>query len=244
MKKLEALTLAKAKNAWQEEVKNSPALDEVHHSNLKEISDYQYALEEATIIAITDRKGTIKKVNNNFCKISKYTEQELIGQDHRIINAGYHSKLFFQDLWATIASGKIWKGEIKNKAKDGTFYWVDTTIVPFLDETGKPYQYLATRSDITHRKEAEAYLLQRTAELGIAIEELAFQNDEKGNRHAELLIANVELAYQNDQKEQRAADLIMLSADLKSQKEELKIANDLLMKQEEKAGSSTANFYS
>lgn len=230
-------------------------LDQRYQSNLKEISDYKYALDEATIVAITDKKGIIRKVNNNFCRISKYSEQELIGQDHRIINSGYHTKTFFKTLWTTISSGRIWKGEVKNKAKDGTFYWVDTTIVPFLDDMGKPYQYLAIRSDITRRKEAESYLIQRTAQLGtankalgfqndekenraaelvIANEELAFQNNEKGDRHAELLLANIELAYQNDEKERRATDLIIISRDLESQKEKLKSANDLLRKQEER----------
>ena len=143
-------------------------LEELLENNFKEVSDYRYALDESSIIAITDQKGIIKKVNSNFCKISKYSEQELIGQDHRIINSGYHSKEFIRDLWLTIANGKIWKGELKNKAKDGTIYWVDTTIVPFLNEQGKPYQYLAIRADITERKKIEEYLLQRTAQLEIA----------------------------------------------------------------------------
>lgn len=118
----------------------------------KDISDYRFALDVSSIVAVTDHKGVIQHVNENFCKISKYTKDELIGQDHRLVNSGYHSKEFIHNLWVTIANGDIWKGELKNKAKDGTFYWVDTTIVPIVNEQGDRFKYMAIRTDITQRK--------------------------------------------------------------------------------------------
>ncbi len=133
--------------------------------SMKEISDYKYALDESAIVAITDQKGVIEHVNNNFCAISGYTKEELIGQDHRIINSAFHPKEYIRGLWKTIANGQIWKGELKNKAKNGRYYWVDTTIIPFLNSDGKPYQYVAIRSDITQRKQAEEELHQKTKQI-------------------------------------------------------------------------------
>ncbi|MFB2918754.1 response regulator [Aerosakkonema funiforme] len=141
-------------NDITERKKSAEAFDKM----LRELTFQKLAVDRAAIVAITDRLGNITYANDKFCEISQYSREELIGQNHRILKSDYHPPDFFKELWSTITRGEVWQGEIKNRAKDGTFYWADSTIVPFLDSKGKPYQYLAIRFDITKRKQAQEAL--------------------------------------------------------------------------------------
>jgi len=146
---------------------------------LKDLQDFKAALDEHTTVVITDAGGKIIACNDRFCAISKYTRAELIGQDHRIMKSDHHPREFFHDLWTTICQGRVWKGEIMNRAKDGTLFWMDSTIVPFLKADGTPYQYVAIRTDITERKLADeeirmlgAHVQKRAVQLEVANKEL------------------------------------------------------------------------
>jgi PAS domain S-box-containing protein len=152
-------------------------------ASFKEIGDLKSALDQHAIVAITDPQGKITYANDKFCAISKYSRAELLGQDHRIVNSGHHSKEFIRDLWTTIEHGRVWQGEFRNQAKDGSLYWVDETIVPFLNDQGKPRQYVAIRTDISERKVAEEKILQLNVELEQRVIE----------RTAQLQAANEEL---------------------------------------------------
>lgn len=163
---------------------NSSVLGTIDFS-IEQLRDLKAALDETAIVAVTDRRGFITHANDHFCKISKYTPEELIGQDHRILNSGYHPKSFFKELWRTIGNGQTWHGEICNRAKDGTLYWVKTTIVPFVDEVGKPYQYISIRTDITAQKNIKK------------ITHIAYHDDLTGLPNRRNLIKRIENEFTN-----------------------------------------------
>ncbi len=146
------------------------AAEDQLRKSVQELRDVRQAIDEHAIVAITDQRGIITYVNDRFTEISKYSREELVGQDHRIINSGYHSEEFIRNMWVTIANGRVWKGEFRNRAKDGTFYWVETTIYPYLNEQGKPYQYVAIRTDITEQKNQQEVIMARAAELATVAE--------------------------------------------------------------------------
>lgn len=145
-------------NAYREEISQEQENKQISPNYVRELENIKFALDRAAIVAIADVKGIIIEVNQKFCQVSGYSQEELIGQSYQLINSGYHSSEFFSQLWSTISAGKVWHGEIKERAKNGSYYWVDTTIIPFLDENQQLYQYLAIQFEISDRKQIEEEL--------------------------------------------------------------------------------------
>src|SRR4051794_35742635 len=143
------------------QTKNCKSVEEELQRSIRELTEIKFALDESSIVVVTDDDGTLIYVNDKFCEISGYAKEELLGQDHRIINSGHHPKEFFKGLWETISRGQVWHGEIKNRAKDGTHFWVDTTIVPFMSEKDGEHRYVVIHHDITKCKLAEKRLREQ-----------------------------------------------------------------------------------
>ena len=132
---------------------------------MAEFDDMLKALDRSTMVTITDADGKLLFVNQLFCDVTKYSKEELIGaKPHELLNSGFHDQAFYDDIWNTLKKGDAWKGDVKNKAKDGSFFWTLTTIMPFLDDAGKPYKFIAIRRDITDKVEADERLKVTLAE--------------------------------------------------------------------------------
>jgi len=144
--------------------------------SLIEQKNLLYALNKHAIVSITDTTGHITFANEKFCEVSQYSKAELIGKRHNIINSGFHKKSVFRDMWATIVSGSTWQGEIKNRKKDGSYYWVESSIIPFLDKNKLPYQYIAIRTDVTHIKNIEEDLQKSLEQLATEAEKAQQSN--------------------------------------------------------------------
>jgi PAS domain S-box-containing protein len=144
--------------------------------SLEELGIYKYAVEKFSIVSITDEKGYILYANDKFCELSKYSQEELIGSPQSIVKSGYHPNSFFAEMWKTIAMGEVWRGEVKNRNKEGGFYWVDTTIIPLKDSKNRIYSYFSIRIDITERKKAQEGLKDAIIELTKAQEEVISLN--------------------------------------------------------------------
>jgi len=164
---------------------------EIHQAH-KELSFQQQALDEHAIVSAADVHGYITYVNDKLCEISQYDREELIGRKHNVFKSDIHPDEFYRDLWYTIANGHVWKGNMCNRKKDGTFYWVAATIVPFLNDEGKPYKYVAMRVDITTQKKNEQQLIARNKEVELAHKEL--ETSQNMMLHAEKLASVGQLA--------------------------------------------------
>lgn len=202
-------SIAKDIGAWLQRKR----LRDMEIAYLNDVRMTERAINEHAIIAVTDLCGKIQYVNQKFCAVSKYSAEELVGQDHRIINSGYHSRDFFRNLWSTISKGKIWKGEIRNRAKDGSFYWVDTTIIPFLDTSDSPFQYVAIRTEVTAHKKLEAKMEEQVTELARSndeLEQFAYVVTHDLQEPLRAITSFVQLLkkYCNERLDERANDLI------------------------------------
>lgn len=193
-----------------------------------ELNNYKYALDQSSIVAITDKDGIIRNVNDKFTAISKYTKEDLLAHEMKLVNSSYHPQSFFNDLWSTIQSGKVFRTEIKNKAKDGQHYWVDSTIIPFVDENNVPFQYVAIQSDITAKKAFEEQLVKakQEAENSLKIKEEFISNMSHEIRTPmNALIGFTDLLLETELTEEQREHLVTIK---NSEKLLLTLINDIL----------------
>lgn len=168
-------------------------LADANEDTISILENQRQALDLSAIVSMTDRKGNITYINDKFCEISGYNREELIGRNHRLVNSTLHDKTFWVDMWKTISSGEVWKGEIRNRCKDGSYYWVDSTLMPLRSASGKITGYIGIRFDVTERKEAESRLEKQAEERRAETESLTQQvlkllNDIKGAAKGDLTV--------------------------------------------------------
>lgn len=185
---------------------------------LKELQYQKFALDQSAIVAATDDNGVITYVNDLFCEISGYSREELIGQTHRIVNSKFHNDNFFSELWKTIKSGQVWRGEICNQRKNGDLYWVQTTIVPFMDLATKPIKYLSIRQDITALKKAQAQLIEQQEKVVVAsrlstIGEVAATITHEINNPLAVILGRVEMLTSAIEQDQIDIDIVKKTAE-------------------------------
>ncbi len=196
-------------------------VDQLRHHHLedflKDISDQNFALDVAAVVAVTDSKGILTYVNDQFCEVSGYTRLELIGKTHfETVNSNYHPKEFFRFLWDTISSGRVWKGEIRNRKKTGEFYWENTTIVPFMDKENKPFQFLSIRHDVTDLKDALTKIKQQEIKLAVAskfsaLGEMAANLTHEINNPLGVILGRCEMTLNLLQQERENLDIAMIT---------------------------------
>lgn len=156
------------------DISSEVAKDQLYRNHNLELSAFEKGLEQFSIVARTDPKGRITFANEEFCRLSKYSLNELLGQDHRIVNSGYHPKEFFKSMWDNIKIGLSWRGLVKNKAKDGSLYWVDTIVIPIRDTNGNLSEILSFRFDVTQMQ----YYKEENTRLRQEVEELKFDHSD------------------------------------------------------------------